>query len=237
MGVIQAIASVMTDVSHVAKRDVNQHQRYQFRGVDAVVNAVGPALRRHHVVVAPTFVEATYEHVQTSQGKPATACRVNVTYTFAHGDERFDVATVGEAWDSGDKACPKAMSVAYRTALLQALCLPTDEPDPDSFSYERHDDDPRTLAELMAEAAELGVPHDYPKLEKWARESDATMAKAMNKLRREISEAAGTGEGPSVSENVPLPDSPVPVAAAGRGGADPMQAAPPAPATPTTPNR
>jgi hypothetical protein len=97
--------------------------------------------------------------------------------------------------------------------------------------------DPRTLAELMAEAAELGVPHDYPKLEKWARQSDANMAKAMTTLRNEISEAAGTGEGPAVSENVPLPDSPVPVAAAGRGGADPMQAAPPAPATPTTPKR
>jgi hypothetical protein len=39
--------------------------------------------------------------------------------------------------DSGDKATAKAMSVAYRTALLQVLCLPTDEPDPDSHTYER----------------------------------------------------------------------------------------------------
>ena len=28
------------------------------------------------------------------------------------------------------------MSVAYRTFLLQLLCLPTDEPDPDTFSYD-----------------------------------------------------------------------------------------------------
>jgi hypothetical protein len=39
--------------------------------------------------------------------------------------------------DSGDKAAPKAMSVAYRIALLQALNLPTDDADPDSQSYER----------------------------------------------------------------------------------------------------
>jgi hypothetical protein len=45
------------------------------------------------------------------------------------------VATVaGEGSDSLDKATSKAMSVAYRTALLQALCLPTSDPDPDSFS-------------------------------------------------------------------------------------------------------
>jgi hypothetical protein len=29
------------------------------------------------------------------------------------------------------------MSVAYRTFLLQLFCLPTDEPDPDTFSYEQ----------------------------------------------------------------------------------------------------
>jgi hypothetical protein len=39
----------------------------------------------------------------------------------------------------GDKAAPKAMSVAFRTALLQALALPTDEPDPDSQSFEREE--------------------------------------------------------------------------------------------------
>ena len=39
--------------------------------------------------------------------------------------------------DGGDKATAKAMSVAFRIALLQALALPTSEPDPDSTSYER----------------------------------------------------------------------------------------------------
>jgi hypothetical protein len=39
--------------------------------------------------------------------------------------------------DSGDKATAKAMSVAFRTALLQSLSLPTDEVDPDAHSYER----------------------------------------------------------------------------------------------------
>jgi hypothetical protein len=29
------------------------------------------------------------------------------------------------------------MSVAFRTALLQTLCLPTDDADPDAFTYER----------------------------------------------------------------------------------------------------
>jgi hypothetical protein len=39
--------------------------------------------------------------------------------------------------DAGDKATAKAMSVAFRTALLQSLSLPTDDVDPDAHSYER----------------------------------------------------------------------------------------------------
>ncbi len=39
--------------------------------------------------------------------------------------------------DSGDKATAKAMSVAYRIALIQALNAPTGDPDPDTQTYER----------------------------------------------------------------------------------------------------
>lgn len=136
--VYAALAAVMADVDHVAKRDINRDQRYVFRGIDAVVNAVGPALRRHGVIVIPQVVDVAYEAVQTSTGKPSTACRVKVAYIFwgPEGDY-IETSVIGEAWDWGDKSAPKAMSVAFRTALLQVLALPTDEPDPDSQSYER----------------------------------------------------------------------------------------------------
>ena len=134
----EALAAVMADCTHVAKRDRNDHQRFMFRGIDAVVNAVGPILREHHVTVRPVVQHVSYDVVQTTTGKPATACRVIVDYVFGAPDGSEITATVAaEAWDSGDKAAPKAMSVAFRTALLQTLALPTDEPDPDSHTFER----------------------------------------------------------------------------------------------------
>jgi len=133
-----ALAAVMDDCKAVAKRDRNEHQRFLFRGIDAVVNAVGPILRKHGVIVTPNVEHVSYDLVQTSTGKPATACRVLVTYTFYASDgSSIDTRVAAEAWDNGDKAAPKAMSVAFRTALLQALALPTDEPDPDSHSFEQ----------------------------------------------------------------------------------------------------
>lgn len=133
-----ALAAVMEDCDHVAKRDRNTHQNFMFRGIDAVVNAVGPVLRKHNVIVIPNVESVTYDTVQTSTGKPATACRILATYSFFAPDgSSIDARVAGEAWDAGDKAAPKAMSVAFRTALLQALALPTDEADPDSQTYER----------------------------------------------------------------------------------------------------
>lgn len=133
-----ALAAVMADVDHVSKRDRNEHQKFLFRGIDAVVNAVGPALRKHKVIVVPDVERVEYMPVTTTGNKPSTACRVVVAYTFIAVDGSSVTAKVaGEAWDSGDKATPKAMSVAFRTALLQALALPTDEPDPDASTFEQ----------------------------------------------------------------------------------------------------
>lgn len=137
--VVEALSRVMGDVQAVRKGDRNTQQGYQFRGIDAVVNAVGPALRTHGVVVLPQVEDVSYNVVEVGQKKTMMReCTVRVRYTF-HGPkgDSLECVAVGEAMDSGDKSTPKAMSVAFRVALLQALCIPTDEPDVDSTSYER----------------------------------------------------------------------------------------------------
>lgn len=160
-----ALAAVMADCDHVAKRDRNEHQRFMFRGIDAVVNAVGPILRKHKVIVVPEVESVAYETVTTTTGKPATACRIRASYHFCASDgSRVTAVVAAEAWDSGDKAAPKAMSVAFRTALLQALALPTDEPDPDAQTYQR-DSAPvapapmtdKTRAQMFALLSERGI--------------------------------------------------------------------------------
>lgn len=144
--VVEAWLAVMADVQAVGKTGRNTQQNYSFRGIDAVVNAAGPATREHGVIVMPTVQEANYRDVEV--GKNRTLMRevtVKVRYTIF--GPRGDVLTIpndpnfgtvyGESMDSGDKGTAKAMSVAYRIFLLQALMIPTDEPDPDTTSVER----------------------------------------------------------------------------------------------------
>lgn len=148
----QALAAVMADVQAVGKTGRNTQQNYSFRGIDAVVNAVGPILRKHGVLVLPRLRSYEYGTVEVGAKRtPMGHVRVEVEYVFVgpEGDQLPTVAP-GEAMDSGDKATPKAMSVAFRTALLQALALPTDEPDPDEQTYERPT--PPTARELVQAA-------------------------------------------------------------------------------------
>lgn len=142
--VVVALSRVMEDVRAVEKNDRNNDQNYSFRGIDAVMNAVGPALRTHGVVIMPMCEQANYRDVLTSRGKPSRECTVIVRYRFYGPKGDFiEAVTPGESMDFGDKGAPKAMSVAYRTVLLQALCLPTHEPEPDAASYERAPQSPR----------------------------------------------------------------------------------------------
>lgn len=137
--VVEALAAAAAEVGAVAKTDRNTAQKFLFRGVDAVVNAVAPALRHHHVVgPVPTLVSAAHEEVGRSRsGARITRVDVVVSYAlYGPGGDRLEGTVAAEATDTADKATAKAMSVALRTFLLQALCLPTDEPDPDASSVE-----------------------------------------------------------------------------------------------------
>jgi len=137
--VFEALQAVMASVGAVKKGDRNTQGNFNFRGIDAVTNAVYPALVEHGVLVVPKVLSYDYGtvvvgHKRTEMGH----ARPTVEFTFyGPAGDRIEAVTAGEAFDSGDKATAKAHSVAFRTALLQTLCLPTDEPDPDAHSYER----------------------------------------------------------------------------------------------------
>ena len=137
--IVKLLSQVMAEVGAVRKGDRNNQQNFSFRGIDAVTNAVSPALRKAGVIVTPQVIDYQYGSVTVgSKGTVMGHVKVMVRYTF-HAPDGSSLETIvpAESFDSGDKATAKAMSVAFRTCLLQTLCLPTDDVDPDETSYER----------------------------------------------------------------------------------------------------
>ena len=156
--IFQALNAVMRDVQAVRKGERNTHGGFNFRGIDAVTNAVGPALREHGVIVTPNVLDAQYDVVHVGQKQTVmsrVALRIEWTWWGPEGDH-ITCVTQGEAFDSGDKATAKAHSVAFRTAMLQTLALPTDEKDPDVDTYERAAA-PTGQDMLIAALSEIGV--------------------------------------------------------------------------------
>lgn len=129
---------VMRDVQSISKDSRNQQQNFNFRGIDAVMNAVGPVLRDHGVIVVPMAQSYEAERYTSKNGGQMCNRVVEMGFTvYGPRGDHFNGMVYGEAADSGDKSMTKAESVALRTFLLQALMIPTDEPDPDSEIHER----------------------------------------------------------------------------------------------------
>lgn len=125
---------------------------YQFRGVDAALNAFGPACRLHGVLVLPVKTEAAYRDVKTSTGKNSRECTVTVTYrVIGPAGDFIEVQSVGESMDSADKGTAKALSTSLRSLLFLGGLVPTGDPEPDMSNVERGDAPQRSALDYRDE--------------------------------------------------------------------------------------
>lgn len=176
--IYESINRVAQDVMFLGKDSRNQAQGFSFRGIDAVMNVFGPSLRKHGVTPVP-MVQSIHRGEKQLRNSVAKTVDVEVTYRFVNrcGDH-LDATVYAEAFDTGDKATAKAMSVAMRTAFLQVFALPTNEPDPDMYSYDivdtsRKDDflerarkveDVQQLLNMGVEAKRVGAYEEWQQI-------------------------------------------------------------------------
>lgn len=153
-----AWSRVMGEVRGIDKGDwygrPGERGSYQFRGVDAALNAFGPACRLHGVLVLPVHVETAYRDVKTSGGKPSRECTATVTYRIIGptGDS-IEVQSAGESMDSADKGTAKALSTSLRSLLFLGGLVPTNDAEPDATNIERGEAPVRSAVEYLDEIA------------------------------------------------------------------------------------
>jgi len=127
------IPRVMDDIGAVAKDRRNEIQKYKFRGIDQFLNACHGPMAKHGVFIATRVVDRQREERESGKGGTLLYTILTVEHRFYAPDgSHVDVVTVGEAMDSGDKSCNKAMSAALKYALIQTFAIPTDDQDADT---------------------------------------------------------------------------------------------------------
>lgn len=166
-----AISAAMADISAIKKDKYNEKQDFKFRGIDDVMNVLKPILTKNKIFTVPQVLEQMRESKVTTKGGELRYSLLKIAFRFYTTDGSFvEAVTLGEGMDSGDKASNKAMAIAYKYALFQVFCIPTEEmTDPDSESYEtKHEtqkkpEQPQQQSKSVENQTE--TPADYIKRE------------------------------------------------------------------------
>jgi hypothetical protein len=183
---IEALMMVMQEVQAIAKEGEFRETRkdgsqgpvkYKFRGVDAVMTAVGPSLRRHRLLPVPWVEEVRQGEYKTASGSVMRESVTFITYRiYGPRGDFVEARMAGEKSNSSDKSVAQSQSVAYRQLWLQLLCIPTDEPDPDNSNPER------------------GSTQDHAAAREADRPSRETLLSTVATLSTELQQAMGIGE-------------------------------------------
>lgn len=150
-----ALAAAAAAVGAIPKADTNKDQGFQYRGIERILAGVGPALHRAGVVVLPRVLDVHREEMLRGANKNVwRLVTLTVEYLFVgpRGDS-LSAVVLGEGLDNGDKAVSKAMTMAYKSALLQALQIADTDTDPDaSTPPEQVREDAPQLVKFLSDA-------------------------------------------------------------------------------------
>lgn len=165
MNLAQKISAVMNDVQYLTKDDrVDTGMGKSYRAIteEKVTTVVRASMIKHGIVMFPTSMNTKIESetVHTAKGDRINRItHVDVIYRMVNTEDpndHIDVASCGTGVDTQDKGSGKAMTYAYKYALLRTFAIPTGD-DPDKIAsdvytdklYEEEADKPKADTGLL----------------------------------------------------------------------------------------
>ena len=129
MNIYQRIKAVMEDIQYLAKDDQVSFGTTKYKAIseEKVTTAVRASMIKNGLVMYPETQDILRDGQITT---------VNVTYRMVNidnPDEQIQIASSGQGSDTQDKGSGKAMTYAFKYALLRTFMIPTGE-DPDKIS-------------------------------------------------------------------------------------------------------
>ena len=134
---INAISAELAK-SGIPKRHINEVDDYKYRSIDDLLTGLAPLLATQRLCVLPRVIDREVAERTDEDGRLLQSSVIRVAYvlTSAEDGSSHEVETFGEALDTGDKATAKALTAAYKSAMVQIFCIPVpDQNDPDRTTY------------------------------------------------------------------------------------------------------
>jgi hypothetical protein len=103
-------------------KDQDMQNKYKYRGIDQLMNALAPILAAHETVILSDLVEHRIENLQKG-----VRHIVKVNFHVVSPDGTLGpFASGGECIDFGDKGLNKAIGAAFKYWVFTSLCVPTE---------------------------------------------------------------------------------------------------------------
>ncbi len=126
--VYKAISAVTLEVAKVGlpKRNFNLQDDYFYRSIEDVMECLAPLIAKHGLCVLPRVLKRSAVERSDKSHTVFTHVALKVAFDLVSTEDgsRHTVQAFGEALDDADKATAKAMSGAYKLAMLQVFCIP-----------------------------------------------------------------------------------------------------------------
>ncbi len=147
LGLNTRVALAAAEIGPITKDERNKEQAFNFRSIETITGRVRQVFAKYGISVRPTGVlSIESEPVESKRG--AKGYRTVVVMSYSVGCDVWNATTgtwikdtdtmacPGEAVDYGDKSTSKAVQMAYKYALTEALTIGDKDADADSEGHE-----------------------------------------------------------------------------------------------------
>jgi len=134
--IFKSMQAINKEIEAIQKGRSGDGINYNFRGIDDMMNSLHPLMAKHGVVTVPKVIDRKadyFDKTKEYQGRVSTTRWTQVVltvewrFTAEDGSELIVGPVCGEGLDNSDKATNKAMSAAFKYALMQTFMVPTED--------------------------------------------------------------------------------------------------------------
>jgi hypothetical protein len=189
-GIYKALANIMQEVNSLPKNGWNTNEKYKYLQIDDLYEMLHPLFAKNRVFLSHEVI-ATKESTRKARGGwDNFYIEMTIKINFITDDgSSHSVITQSHAMDNGDKAYNKAITAAYKYALIPMFLLVTGEKI-----------DTENEQEPDKETKKTPNPDPWGEIHGWLKENIVGItSKEVKRIDESIYAAAG-------SEGLKLPD-------------------------------
>ena len=182
--IYKIMPKVISAILPIGKDSKNTQQNYNFRGIDSVYNFIQPILAANGLFVRSEIQDIQRSERPSKSGGVMTFVQLRARYHIVAPDSSSVWSdAVGEAMDSGDKAVPKAQSVAQKYFFLQMFCIPTEDSkdvendNPEPAPLPKAHDDYKKMASAITDLQRATITKLLADLEEAGKDPEEAIAK------------------------------------------------------------